>query len=347
MNAPRKTFITTSQAIATANSQVFGIHAAAMTQIWNFPKLKGQENYQPWSKKMKSALKYSGLWKIVEDGMNVFPTDLPEDPVPTKVQIIAYQANVKTWKELNTQAMELIYSMCEDKPSDVIEDQTYATSRWLKLKSEYQDSGFVLRFITLQELWAINLSCSNNSIETYISNIRTKSKDLKRMGAPIDAWILVALLLNNLDGKYKDFVHRLVSSIDEVPDFERIVTMLREEEYLLKRDSNELAMAAALKNIYKEQDDKKSDRGNTNNNGGRGGRSRGRGRNTNTNTNTNDRWSSNSNNPNYKKEGEKPECHKCLSNARGKLKKHWPFDCWTLHEDRIPERYRNNNSQVE
>ena len=48
------------------------------------------------------------------------------------------------------------------------------------------------------------------------------------MGAGLDDWILVALLLNNLDSKFKDFVHRLVTQLDDVPDFDRIVTLLRE-----------------------------------------------------------------------------------------------------------------------
>ena len=46
------------------------------------------------------------------------------------------------------------------------------------------------------------------------------------MGAPIDSWILVAMLLNNLGGEYKDFVHGLVRQLDGMPDFDKIVTLL-------------------------------------------------------------------------------------------------------------------------
>ena len=63
-------------------------------------------------------------------------------------------------------------------------------------------------------------------------NIRIKSKDLKRMGAPIADWILVTLLLNNLDSKFKDFVYRLITRLDELPDFDEIVTILYEEDRL-------------------------------------------------------------------------------------------------------------------
>lgn len=219
---------------------------------------------------MKSALKYCGLWDVVEQGSALFPDDLLEEvivtdtladgthrtrttvPGLTNQQVLRYETDIKAWKDLNNQASELIYSMCEDKPVEVIEDEEVAIMRWIKLQNDYTDSGFVLRFTKLQELWNITMANSNNSIETYIANIRIKSKDLKRMGALIDGWILVALLLNNLDGKYKDFVHRLVLQLDDMPDFDKIVTLLHEEDRLLKRDNKEQAMAVAMKKYHKE-----------------------------------------------------------------------------------------------
>lgn len=77
--------------MATTQSQSFNMNANALTQIWNFPKLKGQENYQPWSKKMRSALKYCGLWEVVDQGIGIFPDDPPTAPAPTAVQAAAYE----------------------------------------------------------------------------------------------------------------------------------------------------------------------------------------------------------------------------------------------------------------
>ena len=183
--------------------------------------------------------------------------------------------------------------MCEDKLAEAVEDEEIAMNRWVKLQTDDTDSGFVLRFTQLQELWNTTMSSSNNSIETYIANIRTKSKDLRRMGAPIDSWILVALPLNNLDGKYKDFVHRLVTQLNDLPDFDKIVTLLHEKDRLLKRDNKEQAMVAAMRRYQKEQGEKKIVKGK--NNQGRGGRPPGRGRGG--NNNGNDRPSKNPNSP--------------------------------------------------
>ena len=91
------------------------------------------------------------------------------------------------------------------------------------------------------------MASSDNFMKTYVVNIRAKSKDLSRMGARIDEWILVSLLLNNLDIKYKNFVHRTITSLNEVLDFDKIVTLLHKKERLLKRDIKEQVMIAAMK----------------------------------------------------------------------------------------------------
>lgn len=361
-----------SKSYDMATMQAF---SAAQAQIWDFPKLKGQENYQPWAKKMKSALKFNGLWKIVEQGLETFPADLPVQETvaeqqsdgtirnritregPTEAQVNTYQAEMKTWKGLNNQASELIYTKCEEKPAEAIEDEEFATNRWVKLQTDYSDSGFVLRITRLQELWTTTMANSNNSIETYTANIRTRSKNLKRMGAPIDEWILVALLLNNLNSKFKKFVHCLLTTLDDVPNFDKIVTLLHKEERLLKREVEESAKAAALKRFNKEQEDKKKSRGNHNNNSrgngnnnsgsGRGGRNSGGGRgcsNNNTNNDNGPQPSRNPNNANYKGTGEAPDCTRCAPNLNGSRKKHWPFNCWTLDPEKMPERLRNTNN---
>lgn len=174
-----------------ATTQASNKHAASLTEIWNFPKLKGRDDYQPWAKRMKSALKYCGLWVVTSDS-NHIPTRPPLDDdvnaVPDRVE--AYDEAEILWTSLNNHASGLIYSMCEETPAESIEDEKIAINRWQHLKKKYTDSGFVARHIKLQELWSTSLASSSNSIESYIANIRTRSKDLKRMGAPIDQWIL-------------------------------------------------------------------------------------------------------------------------------------------------------------
>ena len=195
----------------------------AITQVWNFPKLKGQENYHSWAKKMRKALKYNALWDMVNEAQT-------------------HQTAVTAWKTMNAQAGGLIHSMCEEKPAEKIEDLPTATERWMKLKMDYTSSGFVDRLTKLEDLWHLRPNGSENSIETYIANIRSKAKELKEMGSPIDEWIVVSILLSNLDAKYKDFKHRLLTSgLEKNPSFDQVIPLLREEERLLKRESKDQA----------------------------------------------------------------------------------------------------------
>ena len=60
---------------------------------------------------MKSALKYSGLLEIVKLGDTIFPKDLPADPAPSKMEIRAHEASLKSLKDPNDQASELLYSL--------------------------------------------------------------------------------------------------------------------------------------------------------------------------------------------------------------------------------------------
>ena len=168
------------------------------------------------------------------------------------------------------------------------------------------------------------------------------------MGAPIDEWILISILLHNLDSKYKEFIHRMITQLEELPDFDRIITLLHEEERLLSRDSKKQAITAQIRRFQKEQEEKNARRNtNTNNsNSNRGGRSsRGRGGGTNSQNNNNSgRPSKNPNSTWYKGDGDLPECSKCPTNFSGNKRRHWPYDCYTLHPEKAPEGYRNRTN---
>ena len=154
----------------------------AITQVWNFPKLKGQENYYSWAKKTREALKYNALWDMVNEAQVL--SSLVVNATPEQLQV--HETQVIAWKVMNAQVEGLIHSMCEEKSADKIEDLSIATERWMQLKMNYISSGFVNRFTKLEDPWHLRPSGSENSIETYIANVRFKAKELKEMGSPIE-----------------------------------------------------------------------------------------------------------------------------------------------------------------
>ena len=327
-NTKRNFLISTHNTITMAMTTA---SSAIHTQIWIFPKLKGSENYHPWAKKMRSALNFSGYWDIVEKGRGTYPEDTYNQ---TPAQRAIFDGLVNAWNEKNNQAAELIYSMCEEKPGEGVEDEPTAGERWKILEKNYMSSGWTLKFARFEELWAIHLGTSNNSVEAYVSNMLSKSKELKKMGEPVSNDMLVALLLNNLDGRYNDLRHRLqVQEGQKAPEFDTVSVLLREEERLHKKQTKEQALSANWKKFNKDQEEKK--KGSSNNNK--------------TNDSGNKDASKASSNPksnNYKGEGKPPECPLCPPRPDGTKKLHWPLFCWTLHKDKIPPWHKDSKSKA-
>jgi len=60
------------------------------------------------------------------------------------------------------------------------------------------------------------------------------------MGVNFPEWLYVSILLYSLDGKYKEFVHRTITTLAKKtnPDFEILAAQLQEEERLSKKENN-------------------------------------------------------------------------------------------------------------
>ncbi len=61
--------------------------------------------------------------------------------------------------------------------------------------------------------------------------------------------MFVLVLLNNLNGKFKEFTYRVITSLTPSKDleFNDIIAKLHEEERLSKRDNTARAIAAYIK----------------------------------------------------------------------------------------------------
>ena len=131
----------------------------------------------------------------------------------------------------------MIYFIYENKSIEAIKEKISLHDRWEKLKSNYVSSNFILRVIKFQELLNTRLSISNNSLKIYIIDIRNKIKKLKRISIFISNWILITILLNNLNKKFKEFVYRLLIYIkNKTLKFNKIVALLYKEKRLLKKN---------------------------------------------------------------------------------------------------------------
>ena len=122
------------------------------------------------------------------------------------------------------------------------------------------------------------------------------------------------MLLNNLGEKYSLFVHRIVALRDDILDFDKVVTILYEEDRLLKSDKHNITIVVVKRDKSSSTSSKGNSRGGNNSRGGRGGR--------NSSNTIGDRYSKNPNSTNFKGEGKPPKYKRYLPNSKGNLKKH-------------------------
>ena len=89
-------------------------------------------------------------------------------------------------------------------------------------------------------------------MKNYIVNLRIKLKELKRIRVLIEGWILMFVLLNNLNNKYKNFVYRILTQLDDILNFDKLITLFHEEDRLFKRNIKEIIMIVIIKKYHKE-----------------------------------------------------------------------------------------------
>jgi len=300
----------------------------AFSLIFSFPKLKGSVNYRSWEKSMKGALEYEGLVDILEE---TYPPDLTEEVDEagsvtrrvTAAQTTANTTKQKDWKQINYKAR----SAYEDKPREHIDDISWAGSMWVMLKEQYQETGFNHRHTIFRQLVDLTIVNCNNSVDPYITTIRAKQKELKRMGVNFPEWLYVSILLYSLDGKYKEFVHRTITTLAKKtdPDFEILAAQLQEEERLSKKENNASSASALAAQLQKFKDKAREQSRSRDNKYSRGG------------DNNRPRPKPNGKNPNdkdYIGEGDPPECKDCSKGT--KAKHHWRGVYWTLYPDQRP-----------
>ena len=206
-------------------------------------------------------MKYKGFQEIVY-GIELKPIlwrerkDTKENitQAPTLKEKAKHEIKLVDQKQRNNKASQLLVIMCAEKPAEYIEDEVNAYSMWVKLEKLYSDSGFTARHTLLQKLMTTTLTSCNNSIKDYTFHIRRCAKDLKNIDAELSKWILVSNILNNLDGNFKDFVHRTVIALQTEPDVDLLITALLEEERLSQREESQSAFSAQLQKFKKSQE---------------------------------------------------------------------------------------------
>lgn len=203
-----------------------------MSMLWDFQDLRGSDNYKPWSRKCRNALQFMGIYYTCIEEPPVKPSEsaavLQEDgSYKTKDQSVIYReqtewaTKIRVWKDHARLARGYVYSKLSRIPAGLVKDLSTAKEVWEALKTQYLGTGFTILYSTFQKLVTTSLGSCGNDLDIFIDTLRSLQRDFEELGHPLEEWIVVSHLLNNLDSRFEDFVFRTIMQ-KEPPTFEEV-----------------------------------------------------------------------------------------------------------------------------
>lgn len=116
-------------------------------------------NYREWADAVKSFMRYSGVWFLIEGYGSDATATQPGMPRPTLTTTTPNNAaEIASWDEKNDKALGMIMMYVAANLKHHVTDKFTALAAWTTLKEEYEKPGAVGAFIAFQKLFNAALS---------------------------------------------------------------------------------------------------------------------------------------------------------------------------------------------
>jgi len=113
---------------------------------------------------------------------------------------------------------------------------------WLKLKKLYEVQGFSTRYLTFMTLLSHHYNLSK-FIENYVDQLKTLSQCLQEMNSTFSDWVILTVLLNNLEFTFNVFVTAKCQFICVTTSTFNFLTAELIDEARMKNNKSSVAMA--------------------------------------------------------------------------------------------------------
>ena len=167
---------------------------------YNIQPLKGAENYEMWSIRIRALLAGSGLvsYIIIQDyGIE---------------SVIEGQSSVLLSKDAEKVKSVILLNL-EDGPLVQIQHVDKPYNIWQGLRNLYASKGFSNDFYLCREFFNTTLESCDNNMEGYINNLKRISDQLRAKNIKLPDKVIYAWVLNNLSEDYDSIVTTITQII--------------------------------------------------------------------------------------------------------------------------------------
>lgn len=174
-----------------------------------FPRLKGSENWEAWSIRIKALLAKEKL--LIALGPMQRAPDPPSEPNQIAQEIYEtligqYPQYITEYQEKSPLAASYIQLALEDGPLYQTQHIEGAYELWTALVGLYRPSGFTSEFLLANQLFSTTLASSNYKIEEYLTKIKRLTDQLASRNLAIPDGIIAAYTLSKLTNEYQSIV---------------------------------------------------------------------------------------------------------------------------------------------
>lgn len=176
--------------------------------MYEFPKLKGIENYEKWSDDMTIVLKMNGLWWVTSGKLEK-PVIPPSNATTADEE--GYARELLEWEDKNMRACGMIKLSTERGPRIDIRDIEIATQIWSILKDRYEPSKFTTLYLAWRRLTQSRQS-DFKSVQDYADSLKLAASRCSKVGEEVPDWLLSHLFLLGLNEGLEPYVFSLIQT---------------------------------------------------------------------------------------------------------------------------------------
>jgi hypothetical protein len=206
------------------------------------PKLKGSQDWDLWKIRIRALLAEKGYIDGIKSKKE-FPKNTAKDIIDTYIE---------ERKETTIKAAAILRLHLGDGPliqtKNIKKDD--AEALYNKLKVLYEPKGFSSEFLITKELFSTTLGGCGNSIEQYLSKIRSLTDDLAVRNKTIPIEIIAAYTLNNLTREY-DYIIAAINQAfrkEEKINLDNLFSQITDEAKRIQdKEPKEMALPAKTK----------------------------------------------------------------------------------------------------